>query len=216
MGLEKKLQIFDVEGTLIDCVRQSLICWREAFASHGYEFSYEQLHPHSGRDPDEMIRLLLPEPAADRLATSLKNAQGRSYRERYLPSVKPFPHVRALFEQIKRRGALTALATTCSKDELRHYCDVAEIADLVDHVACGEDVSREKPHPDLIDLVLCSAKIAPTDAAMFGDTPFDAQAGRRAAVTAIGVMSGGFTEPELKAAGCAAVYADASALLTIC
>lgn len=32
-GLTGRLIILDVEGTLIDCVPQSLICWREAFAA---------------------------------------------------------------------------------------------------------------------------------------------------------------------------------------
>jgi phosphoglycolate phosphatase-like HAD superfamily hydrolase len=96
---------------------------------------------------------------------------------------------------------------------MRHYCRVAEISELVDHTACGEDVAREKPHPDLIDLVLSRAKIPPGDAVMVGDTPYDAQAGRRASVLAVGLMSGGFTRAELDAAGCAAVYPDPSALL---
>jgi phosphoglycolate phosphatase-like HAD superfamily hydrolase len=129
--------------------------------------------------------------------------------------VKPFPDVRALFARIKRAGAMTALATTCSRKEMHHYCGVAEISDLVDHVACGEEVSREKPHPDLIKLVLSRAKVDPADAAMIGDTPYDAQAAGQASVAAIGVMSGGFTEAELGASGCAAVYADPSALLKI-
>jgi beta-phosphoglucomutase-like phosphatase (HAD superfamily) len=108
--LAKQLVIFDIEGTLIDCVPQSLICWREAFASCGYEFSIEQLHRHSGRDPEEMIRLLLPEAAAGRLAEQLKETQGRCYRERFLTSEKPFPGVRALLSRIKRTGAITVVA----------------------------------------------------------------------------------------------------------
>jgi phosphoglycolate phosphatase-like HAD superfamily hydrolase len=209
----KRLIILDVEGTLIDCVRQSLICWREAFASCGFEVSCAQLHPHSGRDPDEMTRLLLPVSAADRWAKQLKEVQGRCYRDRFLHTVKPFPEVQALFARIKRAGAMTGLATTCSRTELHHYCGVAEISDLVDHVACGEDVPREKPHPDPIKLVLSRAKVDPVDAVMIGDTPYDAQAAGQASVEAIGVMSGGFTQSELGASGCAEVYVDTAALL---
>jgi hypothetical protein len=50
-SLKHRLFIFDVEGTLIDCVRQTLICWRDAFASCGYAFSAGELHRYSGRDP---------------------------------------------------------------------------------------------------------------------------------------------------------------------
>jgi hypothetical protein len=67
------------------------------------------------------------------------------------------------------------------------------------HVASGEEVSREKPHPDLIKLVLSRAKIGPADATMIGDRPYDAQAAGQASVAAIGVMSDGFTEAELDA-----------------
>lgn len=213
MVLAKQLIIFDIEGTLIDCVLQSLICWREAFAACGYEFGGDELHRHSGRDPDEMIRLLLPQAAADRLAERLKKTQGRCYRERYLATVKPFAGVKALFTHIKRAGASTGLATTCSKAEMRHYCRVAEISQLVDHAACGEDVAQEKPHPDLIKLVLSRAKTAASDAVLVGDTPYDAQAGRQASVSVVGLLSGGFTRAALEAAGCAAVHADPSALL---
>ena len=211
--MAQPLFIFDVEGTLIDCVRQTLICWHDAFASCGYEFSFEKLHHHSGRDPDDMIRILLPKTEAERLAKPLKDAQGGFYRERFLEAVRPFPDVRALFEQVKRSGAVIALATTCSKDELHHYLGVAEISDLVDHCACGEDVSRQKPHPELIELVLDRAKIPAADAVMIGDTPYDAEAARRANVSAIGLLSGGFTQEELTAAGCGAVHAGTTALL---
>jgi HAD superfamily hydrolase (TIGR01509 family) len=211
--MTQRLFIFDVEGTLIDCVPQSLICWHDALASRGYEFSVAELHRHSGRDPDEMLRILLPQAEAPRLAKPLKDAQGACYREHYLSAVRPFPDVRALLEQIRRNGALVAGATTCSRDELDHYMKVAEISDLVDHVACGEDVSREKPHPDLIQLALARAKTSPADAVMIGDTPYDAEAALAAEVTAIGLLTGGFTRAELETAGCAAVYSDPTALL---
>jgi phosphoglycolate phosphatase-like HAD superfamily hydrolase len=39
-----------------------------------------------------------------------------------------------------------------------------------------------------------------------GDTPFDAQAARAAGISAIGMLSGGFSKDELTAAGCGAVF----------
>jgi phosphoglycolate phosphatase-like HAD superfamily hydrolase len=132
-AVKHRLFIFDVEGTLIDCVRPTLICWRDAFAFCGYAFSAEELHRHSRRDPDEMLCTLLPRAEAERLAKPLKDAQGACYQERFLAVVRPFSDVRALLGQLKQSGARIALATTCSKDELGDYMAVADIADLVDH-----------------------------------------------------------------------------------
>jgi phosphoglycolate phosphatase-like HAD superfamily hydrolase len=210
--LSRRLIIFDVEGTLIDCVPPTLACWRDAFAAHGFSVSLEALHEHSGRDPNDMIRLLLPRAAAERFSKTLQDAQGRCYRDRFLAKVKPFPRVLELFHAIKRGGALTALATTCSAKELAHYVNTAGIADCVDYVACGDDVSRKKPHPDLIRLVLSRSAVAAADAVMVGDTPYDAAAAGAAGVAAIGLLSGGFTEERLLSAGCCAVYRDVGVL----
>jgi hypothetical protein len=40
---------------------------------------------------------------------------------------------------------------------------------------------------------------------MIGDTPFDAQAATGCGVKAVGVLTGGFEDHELQAAGCSAV-----------
>jgi HAD superfamily hydrolase (TIGR01549 family) len=124
-----------------------------------------------------------------------------------LPRVKAFPQVRGLLERLRGEGYGIALATSCASDELKHYVELAGIADLLDAVACGEDVKREKPHPDLIEVALSRAH-SPAHATMVGDTPYDAMAARAAGVMAFGVLTGGFTREALKEAGCVAVYAD--------
>jgi HAD superfamily hydrolase (TIGR01549 family) len=208
----RTLIIFDLEGTLVDCVNETLSCWQETFRSFGFGFSIAQLHPHSGRDPKDMIRALLPRGDADRLASALMEAQGRRYREHYLPRVKAFPKVRALFEQLRKEGRSIAIATSCAKDELRHYLALIGASELIDAVASGDDVKHQKPHPDLIRLALRRAG-APAEALMVGDTPYDAEAGRAAGVAAAGVLRGGFSRRTLTDAGCIAVYEAAAETL---
>ena len=48
---------------------------------------------------------------------------------------------------------------------------------------------------------------------MIGDTPYDAEAARKAQMKSIGVLSGGFSEQALRDAGCIAVYRDVEDLL---
>jgi phosphoglycolate phosphatase-like HAD superfamily hydrolase len=47
---------------------------------------------------------------------------------------------------------------------------------------------------------------------VIGDTAWDAVAARNAGLPAIGLLSGGFGDAELRDAGCGAVYADAAEL----
>ena len=46
-----------------------------------------------------------------------------------------------------------------------------------------------------------------------GDTPYDAEAAAKAGMRTIGLLCGGWTEDELKQAGCIAVYKDPADLL---
>jgi phosphoglycolate phosphatase-like HAD superfamily hydrolase len=199
---------------LIDSVKATVLSWHQTFHQHGYRFSISELQQESGRDPDAMIRALLPAADAARLAPGLKEAQRSCYRRSYLERVKPFPVARILLERAKRMDYSVALVSCSAEDELRHYVHLVRISGFIDTMACGDDVAPGDPQLDLVYLVLArSGGVPPNDAVMIGDTPFDAIAARRAGLTAIGLQSSGFGKEELRAAGCIAVYRNLAALL---
>lgn len=212
-GLTASVVLFDVEGTLVDSVPLTLRCWQETLRAAGHAVSLAALQHHSGEDPGEMLRALLPAADAAQL-DAIKKAQGARFRARCLPEVRPFPNVRPLIEAIRASGRRVGLATTSAPDELAHYLGLLRIADLLDGVATGEDVTHEKPHPDLLEVALerCGG-ISLGGAVMVGDTPYDAMAARGAGLDALGVLTGGFSKGELTAAGCSAVYGDPADML---
>lgn len=55
--------------------------------------------------------------------------------------------------------------------------------------------------------------VAPGEAVVVGDTPYDVQAAAKASIRTVGLLSGGFTEAALREAGAVAVYRDVSDLL---
>jgi len=214
MTTGRSLMIFDVEGTLVDSTGLILRCWQETLQSFGFEFPLTVLQRHSGQDPHDMLHELLPGPHVTRVLGRIIEMHGKRYREKYLPRVTAFPDVRTLFERVKRARRRIALATSASADELDHYLSLLNVGDLVDAVACGDDVQHDKPDSALIEVALLRAgKVAPEDAVMIGDTPYDAIAAKHARVRAIGMLSGGFSRTELQANGCAAVYRDPADLL---
>jgi HAD superfamily hydrolase (TIGR01509 family) len=202
--------IFDVEGTLVDCVPQTLECWRAVLKSFGHEFSTDVLQRYSGMDPEDMLTEIIPGIRQKKRDEIIKE-QGAAYRNDYLASVTSFPGVRALFEDVRRRDHAIALATTCAAQELAHYRRLMGVDDLIDVIACGDDVKHGKPHPDLFELAL--KRLGETRALVVGDSPFDAMAAQRIGVQAIGVLSGGFSKDRLQQAGCAKVFTDPEDLL---
>ena len=214
MTIARSLVIFDVEGTLVDSTALTMRCWQETLQSFGLEFPLATLQRHSGQDGHDMLHALIPGPHVSRVVPRILEAQGERFHAKYLPRVAAFPEIRALFERVKHAGQMIAVATSSSADELDHYLALTNAGDLVDAVACGEDVEHDKPNSALIEVALLrTGCLAPKHAAMIGDTPYDAMAARRAGVAAIGMLSGGFSRQDLESRGCIAVYRDPADLL---
>lgn len=196
--------LFDVEGTLVDCVGQTLESWRETLADFGVSISIEKLHPFSGMHGGQMLDILLAASgkARERKEEILRE-QGRRYRKKFLPTVAPFRGIRPLFEAARNLGCRIALATSCQPDELEYYVAMLEVSDLVNAAACGGDVERGKPDPALHLLALQRLGIDGRQAIAVGDTPFDALAAVGAGIADIvGTLTGGFAPAALREAGC--------------
>jgi len=159
-----------------------------------------------------MLAQLVPA-AAPRDRDAMIEEQGGLYREEFLASVRAFPHVRELFEALQHEGRKIAIATDCEKSEFAHYLAIAQIEDLADAYACGDDVRRGKPHAAVVELALKRARAAGKHCVMIGDTPSDAEAARRAGIAPLGVLTGHFSEADLRDAGCVDVRRDPAALL---
>ena len=193
--------IFDVEGTLVDSVQQNLLSLQVCLADFGISVPYELLQLYSGLDGDQTLQLVAPDLNAPERQVVLE-AQGRMYEARYLGSVKAFTGVRDVFGALREGGGRIALATDCKGPELSHYRSLLNVDDLIDAMACGDDVEHGKPDPRLIGLALGKLGISAGQAVMIGDTPYDAEAASGAGTAAAGLLTGGFAKQALLEAGC--------------
>ena len=75
--------IFDVEGTLVDCVPQTLKSLQEALERFGHQVPYNTLQLYSGLDGDQTLRLVVPD-SDESVRKSILKTQGTIYEEKYL------------------------------------------------------------------------------------------------------------------------------------
>jgi phosphoglycolate phosphatase-like HAD superfamily hydrolase len=204
--------IFDVEGTLIDSVPQDVLSLQESLVSFGMSVPYELLRLYSGLDGDQTLQLVAPDLPAEKREQIL-GRRGEIYEEKYLKSVKPFIGVRDVMLKLSQAGGRIALTTDCKGPELKHYRSLLDVDDLIDSVACGDDVEHGKPDPRLIGHALRKLSIPAGEALMIGDAPYDAEAALGAGVAAAGLLTGGFSREALAEAGCFVVARDLQDLL---
>jgi HAD superfamily hydrolase (TIGR01509 family) len=206
--------LFDIDGTLLDSNLAHAQAWVEVFRRHGREVPVEAVRRQIGKGADKLLPVFLPKEEVDRAGERIKKERVELFREKYLPHVRPFPKVRELFERLAADGKKVALASSATGPELKEYKRLLGIEDLLDAHTSADDAARSKPDPDIFRAALARlGRPDPAAAVVVGDTPYDAEAAGRAGVRAVGVTCGGWSEADLKAAGCVAVYRDPADLL---
>lgn len=207
-----KAAIFDVDGTLLDSVDFHALAWHEAMEKFGHDVSFEAARGQIGKGGDKLMPVFLSEEAQRDHGKEMEEWRSERFKSAYLPLVRPFSAVPDLLRRVRDEGLQIAVASSAKKDELEKYLDIARIADLVDVTTSSDDVEQSKPAPDIFEVALKKLKIDGADAVAIGDTPYDAEAARKAKIATIGVLCGGFTEDSLRQAGCVQVYPGPAAL----
>jgi HAD superfamily hydrolase (TIGR01549 family) len=209
-----KAVIFDVDGTLVDSNDLHIEAWREAFAHYGIGLTYEQIHEQVGKGGDQLIPVFCSQEQVDKFGDELDRLRGEIFARDYLPQVRPFPHVRELFERLRDDGLQIALATSSKQTELQSHLKNLDVEDLVDGATSADDAEHSKPCPDIFEAALGRLDgVLASEAVVVGDTPYDAIAAMKAGMQTIALLSGGFPEETLREAGAVEVYVDVTDLL---
>ena len=202
--------LLDVDGTLVDTNYQHAIAWYRAFRKHGIVLPLWRIHRHIGMGGDQLVAALCGEDVEQRLGDEIRESEGGLYMD-LIDEVEPLPQARELIEELKRRGHSVVLASSAKGREVDRYLDLLDARALVDGWTTADDVERTKPHPDLVGAGI--EKAGGGEAVMVGDSTWDCEAARRCGVPTIALLTGGFSEAELRAAGAACVFESIGGLM---
>jgi HAD superfamily hydrolase (TIGR01549 family) len=201
--------VLDIDGTLVDTNYQHALAWYRAFRSHGIQLPVYRIHRHVGMGGDQLVGALAGRGVEHELGDAIRASEKESYAA-MLDEVAPFEGARELLEDLRRGDHPVVLATSAKQDEVDRYLDLLDGRRLADAWTTSADVERTKPKPDL---VLAAMERVETGAAvMVGDSTWDVIAARDAGVPAIGILTGGFSERELRDAGAVDVFESVAEL----
>ena len=183
--------IFDIDGTLVDSVDLHASAWQEALVKFGHHVTFEQVRSQIGKGGDQLIPVFLSEAEQKDHGEEMEGWRGRLFKSNYLPLVRPFSAVPELLRRVHEAGLKVAAASSAKKSELDVYLDIACIKDLVDVATSSGDARQSKPAPDIFQVALTKLGIDGPEAVAIGDTPYDAEAARKAGIPIIGMLCGG-------------------------
>jgi HAD superfamily hydrolase (TIGR01509 family) len=195
--------ILDIDGTLVDTNYQHAIAWYRAFLQSDEVLPLWRIHRHIGMGGDQLVAALAGDDFEREHGDDVRAAEKALYMS-LIHEVRPFADARALMEDLAERGHALVLASSAKPDEVGHYLDLLDARELTKDWTDSGDVENTKPEPDLVAAAVEKAGGGP--AVMVGDSTWDCEAAKRAGLETVAVLTGGFSEAELRDAGASCVF----------
>lgn len=204
--------LFDIDGTLIDSNDQHARAFCQALDRSGYRVSYSAVRRLIGMGGEKLIPQAVGRELPEEEVTAIGDLKKKIFFEDFFSEVRPFPQTPELLRCLTQSGCPLAVATSASRQELDHLLKIKpDLTRYFSVLACGDDVSRAKPAPDIIQVALSQLQVPAKKALMVGDTPYDIEAAQRAGVRTIAFLSGGWSREDLE--GAIGFFSDPADLL---
>ena len=201
--MSRPAALLDLDGTLVDTNYQHALAWYRAFRKHGLVLPIWRLHRAVGMGGDQLVEAVAGKRWDEEKGDDARADEPGFFHD-LIEETEPLEGARELIVALKERGHVVVLASSAKEEDLEHYLDVLAAKDIVDAWTTSADVEATKPEPDIVHAAI--AKAGADRAVMIGDTGWDVEAARKAGVETIAVMTGGWSEQELRDAGAVAVF----------
>jgi HAD superfamily hydrolase (TIGR01549 family) len=197
--------ILDIDGTLVDTNYHHAIAWFRAFRARGVTMPMWRIHRHMGMGGDQLVAALAGDEIEDREGDAIREVEGERYMA-LIDEVQPLEGARELIADLGEQMDRVVLASSAKEEEVEHYLDLLEARELADGWTTSADVEATKPEPDLVHAAM--DKAGADAGVMIGDSVWDCEAAARAGLDSVAVLTGGFSEQELREAGASAVFEE--------
>jgi len=196
------LVILDIDGTLVDTNYHHAIAWYRAFRRFDEIIPLARIHRYMGMGGDQLVPQVAGEEFARDHGDDVRDAEKEEYRA-LIDEVAALENATELIRKLTERGCRVILASSAKEAEVDHYVSLIDAEDLP--YTTSSDVENTKPSPDLVLAAL--EKAGEHDGAvMLGDTTWDCKAAADAGVPMVGLLTGGFSESELREAGAVEIF----------
>ena len=199
--MKTTLAIFDFDGTLGDTTGIILTTMAATFKAMGQPpLSEARYRSVIGLPLEKCFSALLP------LDEEGEAAYAAAYRRMFDELNKEgvvtlYPGVLETLEKLNEQGVRLAIASSRHRHTLVRYISELGLEPLIEMTVGADDVTKAKPDPQPVNIVLEALGVPAEETVMVGDAPFDILMGRAAGCRTVGVTYGNGTAEDLEAAG---------------
>ncbi|MDE1851565.1 MAG: HAD family phosphatase [Candidatus Micrarchaeota archaeon] len=164
--------------------------WKEFCIRHGLSLTDEEFRQKiSGKKNNDIFELVFNKQLSkDEVGIFTEEKEG-IYRGLYLPYISEIKGLSNTISILKGKGMRLAVATTAPKKNRELVLSALKLDGKFDLVLGDENVSKGKPDPEIYLTAAKELKMNPNKCLVFEDTPPGVQAGKRAGMKVVGILS---------------------------
>lgn len=182
--------LLDLDGTLVDSNGAHTDAWVQTLADQGFTRTADEVRPLIGMGGDQLVPKLTG--LEDDSETGEALVEGwQNHFKPLMPGIRTFPGARELLEWAREMELPVVLASSGEDEIVEGLLKQAGLLELVTERVRSDDVNQTKPRPDVVQVALKKAGVAPEEALFIGDTLHDARAARAAGVPCVLLREGG-------------------------
>ena len=214
--MEKKTIIFDLDGTLLDSLKDIVISVNQVLEKLGYEaHTQEEYKQFIGDGAKKLLLRALPNGISDQTVQKALELFTDIYSKTIHSNTKPYKGIYEMLDSLKKNNfSLNLLSNKPHQFTLKYY-DIFFKQYEFDFVYGQSEDFPKKPNPKTALHIANSLQIASEDIYFIGDTSTDIKTANNAKMQSIGVVWGMRDESELKSNGANYIVHTPSEILDI-
>ena len=196
----KKLVIFDLDGTLLDTIKDLGTATNYALAKHNYPVhNLEIYNTLVGNGVKKLIERALPQEAKTEENIETLLADFKEYYDQHCTDITaPYEGIVDVIKALKADGLKIAVASNKYQKAAEHIVAHYFGEYNFEAVEGQKENVPVKPDPSIVFSILLKTEVAKEDVLYVGDSGVDMETACRACVDCVGVTWGFRTEKELR------------------
>ena len=199
----KKLLLFDLDGTLIDSGPDLALALNDMLTQlHRENFSLETIHNWVGNGAQTLVKRALlgkkeiEESVEEALFSKALEIFLNSYAQNVCVETLLYPEVKTTLETLQSRGYRLAIVTNKPYDFVAPILEGLEIASYFEYFIGGDSLVQKKPRPEPLLHICEKLGESVENSLMIGDSKNDILAAHAAGMDSVGVSYGyNYAEP---------------------
>ena len=174
MATQKKLIIFDMDGTLVDSSVTIVNAINHVRSKLNLKPLDKELILTKVNDPELNPALFFYEVEA--FSTEHEEWFSDYYTDNHEQELELYTGIDILLKELQEKGYKLAIATNAYRGSTLQSLGHLNVLDYFESIACYDDVGRGKPAPDMLEKNLEDFKLEANDAIFIGDSERDLMA----------------------------------------